>query len=67
LGKLSISSRLVEFCKKFWSLQEGSLLKGMWNLGDGICALFVDFLEVVGVGAKGNVGGATRNWWRMVE
>jgi len=39
----------------------------MWNLGDGICALFVDFLEVVGVGAKGNVGGATRNWWRMVE
>jgi len=54
LGKLSI----LKTCKV---LQEGSLLEGMWNLGDGICALSVEFLEEIRVGARGNVGGATRN------
>jgi len=53
--------RLVEFCKKFWSLQKGSLFEGMWNLGDGICTLFVEFLEEVRVGRRGDVGGDIRN------
>jgi len=30
-------------------------------LGDGICALSREFLEEVGVGARGNARGATRN------
>jgi hypothetical protein len=33
----------------------------MWNLGDGICALSIEFLEEIGVGARGNAGGAIRN------
>jgi hypothetical protein len=29
--------------------------------------LSIEFLEEIGVGARGNAGGAIRNWWRMVE